>query len=244
MVTLKQELSKIALDKPEDIPLIVRLLENPQSPLALPGAISLYDHDCLHVLLEQKTTPEGEAFIVGFCMGNAPETLQIHTTILKFCAKYLYPQEYRFTKSCLLEFERGFGYGKTFKEFRFNRIDFSRFANNSVDQLQQYFGISNTKLPPLHSFKPLIGKRKRIKKLKLDRLANCLKWSSSMFALVGGGLLALNLPLSRFGFIFLAMSSSQLLISSLLIKERTMIVYSGAVFFGVNLLGIYRWVFH
>ena len=91
MVTLQQQLFYISLDKPEDIPLIVRLLENPQSPIALPGAITLYNHDCLHVLLEQKTTPEGEAFIVGFCMGNDPATKRIHVTILKLCARYIYP---------------------------------------------------------------------------------------------------------------------------------------------------------
>ncbi|WP_156114252.1 hypothetical protein, partial [Myxosarcina sp. GI1] len=225
MVTLQQQLSQISLDKPEDIPKIVRLLENPQSPIALPGAISLYNHDCLHVLLKQKNSPEEEAFIVGFCMGNDPATKRIHVFILKLSARYVYPKNpknYRFTKKCLLEFDRGFNYGKTFEEIRFNRIDFFRFANNSVDKLQDYFGISRQDLLQLRLERVLETKARsektRIipKQTRLKRSINFFKWSSSICALVGGGLLASNISYSKFGFVGLAMSSSQLLVASLL----------------------------
>ncbi len=45
--TLKEALQEFRLDKKEDIPWIIKLLENPLSPLALPGKISLFNHDCL-----------------------------------------------------------------------------------------------------------------------------------------------------------------------------------------------------
>lgn len=50
-----------------------------------------------------------------------------------------------------------------------------------------------------------------------------LKVSSSICAFAGGILLAFKLPISGYGFIFLAMSSSQLLIASLREKDRSMI---------------------
>ena len=40
--TLSEALQEFSIDRQEDIPWIIRLLENPQSPIALPGKISLY----------------------------------------------------------------------------------------------------------------------------------------------------------------------------------------------------------
>ena len=76
-----------------------------------------------------------------------------------------------------------------------------------------------------------------------DRLANTLKLTSSACAVAGGVILAANVPdISKYGFIFLAMSSSQMLAASLRTKDTTMIIYSGSVFFLVDCLGIFRWI--
>jgi hypothetical protein len=69
-----------------------------------------------------------------------------------------------------------------------------------------------------------------------------LKWSSSFFAILGGVLLATKTDVSGYGFIFLAMSSSQMLVSSYLAADRSMICYSGAIFVFVDCLGVYRWL--
>jgi hypothetical protein len=73
-------------------------------------------------------------------------------------------------------------------------------------------------------------------------LAKRLKWSSSIFAVAGGILLAANVTLSSYGFIFLALSSSQMLLASLLSNDRTMIFYSASIFLWVDCLGVYRWI--
>jgi hypothetical protein len=76
-----------------------------------------------------------------------------------------------------------------------------------------------------------------------DRLAKTLKLTSSACAVAGGVMLAANLPdISKYGFIFLALSSSQMLVASLRTKDMTMIIYSGSLFFFVDCLGIYRWI--
>jgi hypothetical protein len=69
-----------------------------------------------------------------------------------------------------------------------------------------------------------------------------LKWSSSFFAVLGGILLASKIEASGYGFIFLAISSSQMLIASLLISDKSMICYSAAIFCFVDCLGVYRWL--
>lgn len=69
-----------------------------------------------------------------------------------------------------------------------------------------------------------------------------LKISSSVCAVIGGVLLAAKIGISSYGFLFLALSSSQLLISSLQSKDYLMICYSGSIFIFVDCLGVYRWL--
>jgi hypothetical protein len=74
------------------------------------------------------------------------------------------------------------------------------------------------------------------------RIATILKWSSSSCAIAGGILLASNIPTSRFGFVGLAASSFQMLLASFLLADKTMIIYSGALFVFVDCLGVLRWL--
>ena len=69
-----------------------------------------------------------------------------------------------------------------------------------------------------------------------------LKLSSSLCALLGGGLVASNTPFSGYGFLLLVLSSSQLLVSSTLDKDLALIFYAGSVFLFVDCLGVYRWL--
>ena len=75
-----------------------------------------------------------------------------------------------------------------------------------------------------------------------NSISNYLKLSSSFFALLGGILLASNTAISPYGFLFLALSSSQLLIASFTEKDRIMLIYSASLFIFVDCIGIYRWL--
>ena len=69
-----------------------------------------------------------------------------------------------------------------------------------------------------------------------------LRILSSICAILGGVALASHTSVSGYGFIFLALSSSQMLVSSLLVHDRVMIFYATSLFFCVDCLGIYRWL--
>ena len=77
---------------------------------------------------------------------------------------------------------------------------------------------------------------------KGNLLTNCLQYSSSICAVAGGVLLSSNTPASKFGFIFLACSSSQIIVSSSLLKQKGMMLYGASLFILVDCLGIYRWI--
>ena len=64
------------------------------------------------------------------------------------------------------------------------------------------------------------------------------KGTSCLFAVLGGVLLVSKTSTSGFGFIFLAPSSSHMLLASWLAGDRCMICYSGAIVLFVDCLGV------
>ncbi len=73
-------------------------------------------------------------------------------------------------------------------------------------------------------------------------LAKVLQFSSSIFAVTGGVLLSSNTSVSKYGFLILACSSSQIFLSSLILKQKSLMIYGASLFFLVDCLGIYRWL--
>ncbi|MDJ0746779.1 MAG: hypothetical protein QNJ32_25950 [Xenococcaceae cyanobacterium MO_167.B27] len=78
--------------------------------------------------------------------------------------------------------------------------------------------------------------------IKRDLLSKTLRYSSISCALLGGILLASKLSFSGYGFIFLALSSSQLLMASIQEKDTSTMIYAGSVFIFVDCFGVYRWI--
>jgi hypothetical protein len=138
---LHEALQAMNGDPPSSIPFLVRLLENPASPLALPGKIDLYRHDCLHLLLDRGFTLYDEAFVVGFSMGNDVRTNQIHLAIFKLFSFFFYPQIYRFNQIHLRVFDLGFAYGRAIKAKNLNQFDFSFYKDQSLEVLRDLLGI-------------------------------------------------------------------------------------------------------
>lgn len=239
---LKDKLIEISIDDEKSIPWIVRLIENPSSRFSLPGRINLYNHDCLHAVLDQDTSSLGEAFVVGFCMGSDPDTNWWHLLIFRFFSQYLYPQNYKMSPADLISFREGFDYGKFLEYEKLNCLDFKQFYHYYLPTLRTFLGVN---INTINLLKKEIEEEIYWQKFRMrskDKLAERLKYSSSIFAVIGGFLLALKIQISGYGFIFLACSSSQLLISSWLKKDLSLIVYAGSVFFFVDSLGIYRWL--
>jgi hypothetical protein len=138
---LQEKVEAISGDPPSAIPFLVRLLENPASPMALPGKIDLYGHDCLHILLDRGLSLYDEAFVVGFTMGTDDQTNWIHLAILKFVSSRFYPQKYRFDQEHLKVFDLGVAYGKTIKIRNLNQVDFNCYRNQSIEGVRHQLGI-------------------------------------------------------------------------------------------------------
>ncbi len=122
--------------KQSEVPWIIWLLENPESPLALAGAIPLKEHDYLHLLLDRGKSPEDEAFIIGFTMGNDISLNQLHLWIFKWASRFLYPKNYRFTEHHYEIFDAGVKQGKQLQTKNLCRFDFSTVEGAPLEELR------------------------------------------------------------------------------------------------------------
>ncbi len=139
--TLKSVYQQADLDEQSDIPFLIRLFENPSSPIALPGKISLHDHDCLHILFGLGVSAQQEAFLIGFTMGNDDKTKSWHVKLFKFLSRFIYPLNYKFNLEELRIFDLGFEYGKQFEYRNLNLIEFKQFYELTVKELREFFGV-------------------------------------------------------------------------------------------------------
>ncbi|MEL6582972.1 MAG: hypothetical protein AAFQ36_03995 [Pseudomonadota bacterium] len=109
-MTIAQVLASMPAADADDVPEIIKKYENPESPDALPGAITLARHDCIHVLLGRGLHVQDEAFVIGATMGAASD---ITGDIVEFFIKVSttdYPKHWRFQEEHIASFRLGVGY--------------------------------------------------------------------------------------------------------------------------------------
>jgi hypothetical protein len=129
------------------VPWLIWLLENPDSPVALAGAIPLREHDYLHLLLDRGKSAEDEAFVIGFTMGNDTRLNFVHTWIFKLASRFLYPKDYRFTKEHLKIFDQGVSMGEKLPIKNLCRFDYSYIDGVNVEQLRSALKIDEVLSP-------------------------------------------------------------------------------------------------
>ena len=140
--TLRSAYEAMDGDSQSEIPFLVWLLENPDSPLSLPGKIYLYKHDYLHILLERGFSLYDEAFIIGFTMGNDLNTKWLHVYLFKLISSIFYPKKYRFSEKHFQEFNLGFMYGKEVQTKNINSIDFQAYEYKKISEIREKLGMN------------------------------------------------------------------------------------------------------
>lgn len=163
-VRVREALSSLkALGAPqEDIPLIVKLLENPDYRIPgftiFHGAVDLHTHDFIHILLGRGLMPKDEAFTIGFTMGSTNEVTALEEEL--FCAinKYFYPKVYRFGDEEIAIFKDAVRLGKISNCRPLDQVDYQIYTDSTIgemrkalgveeDLLKAYFRIEQTRYP-------------------------------------------------------------------------------------------------
>lgn len=123
------------------IPWVIKLLENPESPFRFRGAVSLIDHDVLHVLLGRGLQDQDEAFVIGFAMGTAKKPSPIQRRVLRFVLGRVYPEPYRIPGPLLPAFDLGFACGRETGNKDLYKMKLDSFTGVSVRQAREECGI-------------------------------------------------------------------------------------------------------
>tara|TARA_Y100000593_G_scaffold94766_1_gene195833 strand:- start:1762 stop:2346 length:585 start_codon:yes stop_codon:yes gene_type:complete len=122
--------------RPEDVPLIIKLVENPKYDIGLfAGSVSLGLHDCVHLLLGRGLMPKDEAFVIGYTMGSTKKMRRWRRNLFMFCAKYLYPEGYKFGEEERFVFNLAVKAG-SLCETDLSTVDFSLLKGKKISQIR------------------------------------------------------------------------------------------------------------
>jgi hypothetical protein len=133
--------------KQSDIPLIIKLTENPKYKIArdLGGAVDLFTHDCIHLLLGRGVLLKDEAFVIGYTMGSSKKMKRWKRNLFMFICKYLYPEGYRFGEDERFVFNMGVMLGSRC-ETDLSLVNFLDYEGNTLYSLRDKFKIDTSAL--------------------------------------------------------------------------------------------------
>lgn len=149
LLAARDSLTKVGANK-QDIPLIVRLMENPKFHIAgytlFNGAVNLKAHDCIHILLGRGLLPEDEAFTIGYTMGSTKHVGMLEPSMFEFVTRYLYPETYQFRGREIEIFHTALKLAESCTGEALDHVDYEKLMGDTLEQSRNKLGIDINKL--------------------------------------------------------------------------------------------------
>jgi len=163
-VTLRQAYDALLMvgNPSSDVPLIVRLTENPEFDFGgfgfFKGRVSLRQHDFAHIVLGRGLALTDEAFVIGFTMGSSNRVTTQEKKLFAFIARTLYPKPYRFSENGIQVFKDAVHLGYVSDCIPLEDVDFEPMLDMTLaeiretirleeDLLQAYYRIEAKRYP-------------------------------------------------------------------------------------------------
>ena len=126
----------------EDVPLIIKLTENPKyfTSKLFTGAVDLFSHDCIHVLLGRGLLPKDEAVVIGYTMGSGKKMSRWRRNLFLWICKHLYPEGYKFTEQERYIFYSGVMAGSRCS-VDLSKVQFDKLQNMKIDYIRKLLDI-------------------------------------------------------------------------------------------------------
>jgi hypothetical protein len=128
------------------IPWYVRLLENPASRIALPGAIDLFGHDCIHITLGRGMLPQDEAFVIGVTMGASGGLAGWQHRLYTYASRRIYRGPYRFSRSDLRVFDIGLDFARRHRLPALHRVAWRDLLDRPLGAVRAAVGVDRDAL--------------------------------------------------------------------------------------------------
>ena len=141
-MTLRQAAAHLAKvgAVPDEIPLMVRLAENPQFDL-FTGAVDLKTHDYIHPLLGRGLLAKDEAFVVGFTMGSTHRLGAAEEKLFTLVAQHLYPGIYRFSEEDVRVFRDAVRLAFLSDCRALNKVDYQPYLDRTLADIRRELGV-------------------------------------------------------------------------------------------------------
>ncbi|MEN8106931.1 MAG: hypothetical protein ABFS22_02890 [Pseudomonadota bacterium] len=146
-VTLREGLAGLADvgARQQEIPRIVRLLENPKYSLPgitlFHGAVDLEAHDRIHILLGRGLLTEDEAFTIGFTMGSTKRVRRSEEWLFGVLARRVYPPPYTFDDNAVRIFNDAVRLGGISGCQPLNRIVYDQYLDLPLHHVRERIGL-------------------------------------------------------------------------------------------------------
>lgn len=146
-LTLREGLDSLAAvgARQQEIPLIVRLLENPKYKLPgmtlFHGAVDLEAHDRIHILLGRGLLTEDEAFTIGFTMGSTKRVRRSEEWVFGVLARHVYPVPYTFDDTAVRIFNDAVRLGGISGCRALNQVDYDQHLDRPLRESRRALGM-------------------------------------------------------------------------------------------------------
>ena len=125
----------------DEVPALVRVFENPASPIALAGAVTLEQHDAIHVLIGRGLVDQDEAFTIGFTAAASKAELTEGEKLAYRVALESYMEPYRVRGRDLLAFDLGVKAARFCQCEHLDQILVAELRNRKLSDLRTELGI-------------------------------------------------------------------------------------------------------
>ena len=136
--------------KKQDIPLIVKLVENPDFSIPgltlFHGAVDLLTHDYIHILLGRGLLPADEAFVIGYTMGSTKQLGTYESVLFEFITQHLYPDSYKFKTRDIEIFRAAVSLANAADVVSLDKVDYSCYLEMTVAEIRSALGINTASI--------------------------------------------------------------------------------------------------
>lgn len=143
-------------NNPDDISAVIRLFENPESPIAFKGAINLPRHDCVHIVLGRGLLPQDEAFVIGYTMGTSKNISLLESWLFSLITRYIYPHPYKFDEAHQKVLKMAIEAGKQSKVQKIYEFPFENCMDVKLKDLRKIIGVSVEELKAFYRVEQIL----------------------------------------------------------------------------------------
>ena len=173
-MTLRDALTQLEAigNNASEVPWIVQMMENPGfsfPPFSMfKGRVSLFQHDCIHLLLGRGTTLVDEAFTIGFTMGSSHAMSTTASKLFGYVAGHWYSKAYRFPQHAHTVYADAVHLGMVSQCLPLEALDYQPYLDwplgalreelgIEVDLLESYYQVEARRNPQLSACQRLCG---------------------------------------------------------------------------------------